>query len=196
MLVRPHNRAVEKYFLKVRIFAKRACQTPLSAQREKRLNAVFHGPKSDGRSRQGAPVLAIQRTASTNKRLSAPLRPRPPALPCSIGSICNLWSSRNSNLGIPSSIQKTGCKHNQPFVNSPLITNAQTTESSTLNSPTLNKRELQTELNISNGDVIVLAGLDVDEDTGTDRRFFGFAVGKSGARSHRQTILLLEVQRL
>ena len=103
--------------------AKSACQTPLSAQREKRLNEVFHGPKSDGRSRQGAPVLAIQRTASTNKRLSAPLRPRSPDFPCSIGSIRSHCSSRNSNLGIPSSIQKTGCKHNQSFVNSALITN-------------------------------------------------------------------------
>lgn len=106
--------------------AKSACQTPLSAQREKRLKTVFHGPKLAGRSRHGAPVLAIQRTASTNNRLSAPVRPRSPALPCSIGSIRCHWSSRNNNLGIPTSTQKTGCKHNQPFVNSHLITNVHT----------------------------------------------------------------------
>ena len=106
--------------------ANRDCQTPLSAHREKRLNAVFHGPKLAGRSRQGAPVLAIQSTASTNNRLSAPVRPRSPALPCSIGSIRNHWSSRINNLDIPSSTQKTGCKHNYPFVNSTLITNVHT----------------------------------------------------------------------
>ena len=106
--------------------AKSACQTPLSAQREKRLNTVFHGPKSAGRSRHGAPVLAIHRTASTNNRLSAPVRPRSPALPCNIGSIRHHWSSRNSNLGILCPIQKTGCKHNYSFVNSPLCTNVHT----------------------------------------------------------------------
>lgn len=106
--------------------AKSACQTPLSAQREKRLNTVFHGPKLVGRSRQGAPVLAIQSTDSINKRLSVPLRPRSPALPCNMGSIRNHWSSRSSNLGILSSSQKARCKHNQPFVNSPLIANVHT----------------------------------------------------------------------
>ena len=106
--------------------AKRVCQTPLSAQREKRLNTVFHGPNPGWRSRQGGPVLAIHSTASTNRRLSAPVRPRSPALPWSIGAICNHWSSRNNNLGILSSTQKTGCKHNYSFVNSALITNVHT----------------------------------------------------------------------
>ena len=103
--------------------AKMACQTPLSAQREKRLNTEFHGPNPGWRSRQGEPVLAIHKTASTNRRLSAPVRPRSPALPWSIGAIRNHWSSRNNNLGILSSTQKTGCKHNYAFVNSTLDTN-------------------------------------------------------------------------
>jgi hypothetical protein len=97
--------------------AKMACQTPLSAQREKRLKTVFHGPNPAGRSRQGTPVRAIQRTASTNKRLSAPVRPRSPALPCSNGSMRPHWSSRSSNLGILSSAQKTECEHISAFVN-------------------------------------------------------------------------------
>lgn len=97
--------------------AKMACQTPLSAQREKRLKTVFHGPNSAGRSRQGTPVRAIQRTDSTNKRLSAPVRPRSPALPCSNGSMRSHWSSRSSNLGILSSAQKTECEHISATVN-------------------------------------------------------------------------------
>jgi len=106
--------------------AKRTCQTPLSAQRENRLNTVFHGPNPGWRSRQGDPVLAIHSTASTNRRLSSPVRPRSPALPWSIGAIRNHWSLRNNSLGILSSTQKTGCKHNYPFVNCALISNVHT----------------------------------------------------------------------
>src|SRR5262249_7031109 len=40
---------------------------PFRAQRSKRFQTVFHLPKRSGRSRQGAPVLAIQRTASRNR---------------------------------------------------------------------------------------------------------------------------------
>lgn len=106
--------------------AKRTCETSLSAQRENLLNTVFHGPNAGWRSRHGLPVLAIQCTASTNRRLSAPVRPRSPALPWSIGAIRNHWSSRNNSFGISSSTKKTGCKHNYPFVNSALITNVHT----------------------------------------------------------------------
>jgi hypothetical protein len=97
--------------------AKTACHTPLSAHRANRLNVVFHGPNAIGRSRQGAPVRAIQCTASTNNRLSAPLRPRSPCLPWRSPSIRTHWSSRNNNLGILSSSQKTECEHISPFVN-------------------------------------------------------------------------------
>ena len=50
-------------------------KTPAFDQSLKRLNTVFHLPKCAGRSRQGLPVRAIQSTASTNSRLSLPLRP-------------------------------------------------------------------------------------------------------------------------
>lgn len=48
---------------------------PRFAQRLKRRNTLFHGPNRSGRSRHGAPVFAIQNTASKNNRLSAAFRP-------------------------------------------------------------------------------------------------------------------------
>jgi hypothetical protein len=54
--------------------------TPLLDHREKRTNTLFALPKTPGRSRHGDPVRASQRTASTNRRLSVPLRPGSPAL--------------------------------------------------------------------------------------------------------------------
>src|SRR5215212_12218113 len=62
--------------------------TPWLAHRRKRLNTEFQLPNMAGRSRQGAPVRAIQSTASTNWRLSAPERPGSPGLP---GSRCAIW---------------------------------------------------------------------------------------------------------
>ena len=50
-------------------------KTSLSAQRRKRRNTEFHSPNSAGRSRHGAPVRAIQRTASRKSRLSLAVRP-------------------------------------------------------------------------------------------------------------------------
>jgi len=99
--------------------ANSVCQPPLSDQRAKRLNTLFHGPNSAGRSRHGAPVLAIQSTASINKRLSAPVRPRSPALPWRSGSIRRHWSLRRRSLGILSQTQKTECEHIYDSVNSP-----------------------------------------------------------------------------
>src|SRR6478752_6616128 len=43
-------------------------QTPLRDQRSKRFQTVSHLPNRSGRSRQGAPVLAIQKMASTKSR--------------------------------------------------------------------------------------------------------------------------------
>jgi hypothetical protein len=76
------------------------CHTPLSDQRAKRLYTLFQGPKAFGRSRQGEPVRAIHKTASTNCRLSAPVRPGSLALPGSIASIRSHWSSRSIFRGI------------------------------------------------------------------------------------------------
>src|SRR5262245_59577761 len=73
--------------------AKMRCQTPLSLQRLKRTNTLFHLPKMLGRSRHGEPVRAIQRTASTNIRLFAPVPPGSSGLPThsfSIRAHCRL----------------------------------------------------------------------------------------------------------
>jgi type II secretory pathway component GspD/PulD (secretin) len=70
------------------------------------------------------------------------------------------------------------------------------TETSTLNSPTLSKRELETELRARPGDVIVVAGLESDEETDKEHRVFGFTVVDQKATVKRQTLLLLEVQRV
>src|SRR3990172_1708159 len=55
--------------------SKTRCQTPRSDQRANRLYTEFHCPKLLGRSRHGQPARAIHNTASTNRRLSSPVRP-------------------------------------------------------------------------------------------------------------------------
>jgi hypothetical protein len=75
---------------------KRFSQTPLAAQREKRLWVFFQPPKRSGRSRHGAPERNFQITASTNTRLpSSLLRPTVPRRPGNNNSIRANWSSRN-----------------------------------------------------------------------------------------------------
>jgi hypothetical protein len=61
-------------------------KTPFCAQRRKRRKTEFQFPKADGRSRQGAPVRATHKTASTKSRLSVPLRPGSPSLPGRTGA--------------------------------------------------------------------------------------------------------------
>jgi hypothetical protein len=74
---------------------KRFFQTPLSAQREKRLWVFFQPPKRSGRSRHGAPDRNFQITASTNNRLPLTLlRPTEPGRPGNKFSIRANWSSR------------------------------------------------------------------------------------------------------
>ena len=51
-------------------------QIPLIAQSLNRLYTVFHVPNRSGRSRHGAPVRIIQKTASRNKRILLPRAPR------------------------------------------------------------------------------------------------------------------------
>src|ERR1700677_44995 len=63
------------------------------AQSRKRVNTLFQWPNQGGRSRQGLPVRAIHSTASTNRRLSLPLRPGSPGLPRQSGSIFAHWAS-------------------------------------------------------------------------------------------------------
>lgn len=50
-------------------------KTPDRAQSRNRQLIVFQFPKPGGRSRQGDPVRATQKTASMNRRVSLPVRP-------------------------------------------------------------------------------------------------------------------------
>src|SRR5262249_22150497 len=56
-------------------------QIPLRAHRSNRLHTEFQLPNRSGRSRHGAPVFAIQRTASTKRRLSFAVTPGSPCWP-------------------------------------------------------------------------------------------------------------------
>src|SRR5215217_2299787 len=58
-----------------------------------RLKTVFQWPNVAGKSRQGLPVRAIHNTASTKRRLSAPLRPGSDGFPRQCGSIFAHWAS-------------------------------------------------------------------------------------------------------
>src|SRR5665213_490126 len=75
--------------------------SPLTQSRY-RLKTVFQGPNSGGRSRQGLPVRAIHNTASTNRRLSSPLRPGSDFFPSQCGSIFAHWASLSTYRSIPS----------------------------------------------------------------------------------------------
>src|SRR5215831_1636615 len=61
--------------------SKTRCQVPFLAQRSSRRHTAFQLPKRSGRSRQGAPVLAIHRTASMKSRLSRAVQPGWPGRP-------------------------------------------------------------------------------------------------------------------
>lgn len=73
------------------------------------------------------------------------------------------------------------------------ISSFRVTETSQLNSPTLAKRELETVLSMQPGEVVMVAGLDSDEETGSGRSLFGIPLGKTEQRAQRQTLLILEV---
>src|SRR5665213_70249 len=74
------------------------CQTPLFDQRAKRTYTLFHSPKCSGKSRHGAPVRATHNTASTNRRLSAAVRPTSVALPGNNRSIRAHWALLSNRL--------------------------------------------------------------------------------------------------
>lgn len=71
-------------------------QIPASRQRMKRRCVLLQPPYSGGKSRQGAPVLAIQKTALTNFLLSFAMLPQQPGLPGRSGSIFAHISSDRS----------------------------------------------------------------------------------------------------
>jgi hypothetical protein len=67
---------------------KRLAQTPVTAQREKRLWVLHQSPKRSGKSRHGTPTRNFQITASTKSRLPRSLlRPTVPGRPGSKFSI-------------------------------------------------------------------------------------------------------------
>src|SRR6266849_1783344 len=70
----------------------RSHTSPLD-QREKRTNTLFQLPKISGRSRHGEPTRATHNTASTNSRLSPPVRPGSLFLPGRCGAIRSHWWS-------------------------------------------------------------------------------------------------------
>src|SRR4051812_49100704 len=76
------------------------CQTSAFTQSRKRVKMLFQWPNEGGRSRQGLPVRTIHSTASTNKRLSVPLRPGSPGLPRQRGSIFAHCASVKTNRSI------------------------------------------------------------------------------------------------
>src|SRR5258706_1968205 len=68
-------------------------KTSALTQWRNRLKTVFQRPNCAGRSRQGAPVRAIHRTASRNNRASPPVRPGSVFFPRQCGSILIHWAS-------------------------------------------------------------------------------------------------------
>ena len=68
-------------------------KTSALTQWRNRLKTVFQRPNCAGRSRQGAPVRAIHKTASRNNRASAPVRPGSVFFPRQYGSIRIHWAS-------------------------------------------------------------------------------------------------------
>src|SRR6201997_4485950 len=82
--------------------SKSRLKTSALTQSRYRLKTVFQGPNSGGRSRHGLPVRAIHNTASTNRRLSAPLRPGSDFLPRQCGAIFAHWASVSTYRSIPS----------------------------------------------------------------------------------------------
>src|SRR5436190_24202205 len=63
--------------------SKSRLKTSALTQSRNRVNTLFQWPNEGGRSRHGLPVRAIHNTASTNRRLSLPLRP---AVTASVGA--------------------------------------------------------------------------------------------------------------
>src|SRR5713101_6201679 len=82
--------------------SKSRLKTSALTQSRYRLKTVFQGPNSGGRSRQGLPVRATHNTASTNRRLSSPLRPGSDFFPRQCGSIFAHWASVSTYRSIPS----------------------------------------------------------------------------------------------
>ena len=95
------------------------CQTPYCSQRENRTYTECQLPNSDGRSRQGHPVRATYRTASTNRRLSAARPPLSVGLPGNKAAIFSHWESLSMRRSIISSKFLNQCNSHAITVNTP-----------------------------------------------------------------------------
>src|SRR3979411_381583 len=82
--------------------SKSLVKTSALTQSRYRLKTLSQLPKSGGRSRHGLPVRTIQSTASTNRRLSLPLRPGSVGLPRQCGSLFPPWAFVSTNRSIQS----------------------------------------------------------------------------------------------
>src|SRR5581483_10103415 len=91
-------------------------QTPLMLQRLKRRNTLFQSPSASGRSRQGEPVRTIQRTPSTNIRLSRPVEPFWSGRPMISPEIRSQSASSNTKRSITpkTASPKAVLNHNSP----------------------------------------------------------------------------------
>ena len=95
-------------------------QAPLADQRSNRRQTLLQLPGSAGRSRHGAPVRAIQSTASTKRRLSLPLAPGSPGLPGASGAIRSHCASvRQVRATIPSASAAASMEPQRPNVHTP-----------------------------------------------------------------------------
>ena len=94
--VNPDDGCIDHGVLHVRFVAagvESRLKTSAFTRSRNRTKTVFHLPKEGGRSRQGLLVRAIHKTASTNSRLSFPLRPGSVGLPRQWGCIFAHWAS-------------------------------------------------------------------------------------------------------
>lgn len=94
------------------------CQTPYSSRRANRTYTECQLPNSLGKSRQGDPVRARYRTASTKRRLSTALPPLSVGLPGNNSAIRNHCVSFNIRRSM-CHIQIPECEHKSATVNSP-----------------------------------------------------------------------------
>jgi hypothetical protein len=94
------------------------CQTPYSSQRANRTYTECQFPHSLGKSRQGDPVRARYKTASTKRRLSAALPPLSVGLPGNNSAIRNHCASFNIRRSM-CHIQIPECEHKSATVNRP-----------------------------------------------------------------------------
>lgn len=64
------------------------------------------------------------------------------------------------------------------------------------NSPTLMQRTANSQLGIKPGEVVLFAGLEQENESESNSRFFGYSVGKQAEHDTTQVLLFIEAQRI